>query len=75
MCNLILGRLSGASFATPHCHEGRLFLSDLPQVYHLETKEEPVKRGDTLVAPVRGLLPVGSEVFPHKHHHPPAGPY
>ena len=30
------------------------FLLGLPQLHHHEAKEEPVKRDDTLVAPVRG---------------------
>ena len=63
MCNLILERLSGASFATPRCHKGLLFLTGLPQFHHLETKEEPVKRDDTLVAPVRSCSWLAQRFF------------
>ena len=62
-CNLILGRLSGARLTTPRCYKGRPFLTGLPQFHRLETKEEPVKRDDTLVAPIRGCSRLAQRFF------------
>ena len=39
------------------------FLLGLPQLHHHEAKEEPVKRDDTLVAPVRGCSRLAQRFF------------
>ena len=43
--------------------KGGFSSTGLPQFHNLETKEEPVKRGDTLVAPVRGCSRLAQRVF------------
>ena len=39
------------------------FLLGLPQLHHHEAKEEPVKRDDTLVAPIRGCPWLAQRVY------------
>ena len=63
------------SYHTSLLQKRAVSLLGLPRLHCHEAKQEPVNRDDALDGTSSGLLLVGSQVFPHRHRHPPTGPY